>query len=354
MEAEKYTEIRELLRSWYLASFRKLPWRERPSVYKTLVSEFMLQQTQIITVVPYFERWMQSFPDLYALAKASEAQVLKHWEGLGYYSRARNLHRLAQDLVSQYPDLSALPQDAKSWLSFKGVGAYTSAAITSISFAYPAAVVDGNVIRILSRISADATVYKNSQAAVKSLSALANSLLDTQDPGTHNQAMMELGATVCFKRKPLCLLCPIRSHCQAFKQAKQEDFPKLQRPKQEKMAVYRAYIQDKDRLLLYQNLGDTKRLATLWEFPTLQSLNLELSPDMQPFLQKKRGISHQLIQEAFFDIPLTKQLKAAIQSNSQFRWLSAEDLHHTTLSGPHRKWLHALAKEAKQAKGGKP
>lgn len=348
MEAEKYKEISELLRSWYLSNFRKLPWRQEPSLYKTVVSEFMLQQTQIITVLPYFERWMRSFPDFYALAQASEAQVLKHWEGLGYYSRAKNLHGLAQELVSQYPDLSALPQDAASWARFRGVGEYTSAAITSISFRYPAAVVDGNVIRILSRLSADTTLYKNSQAAVKSLKTLADSLLDRQDPGTHNQAMMELGATVCFKRKPVCLLCPLNKHCKAFQQARQEDFPRLQRPKQEKIAVQRAYVRYRNSLLLYQNLAGTKRLAALWEFPTLESLNLAVDPQQEPFFRKKRGISNQLIEESFYYVPAHSSLKDFIKTHTQFRWMPAEELLHVTLSGPHRKWLETLVKKVKQ------
>lgn len=432
MEAEKQASIRELLRHWYLANHRRLPWRDAPSLYKTVVSEFMLQQTQVVTVLPYFERWLRAFPTFSALAEAEEAKVLKHWEGLGYYSRARNLHQLAKALVEQFPTAEAifkeenlsnngegifkggtldhkeenlfkegkaifnkagivfnkeetilkegtvskegdapstggiiskeeetlsketgLFQDAPFWQAFKGVGEYTSAAITSISFGYPAAVVDGNVIRILARLTADNRAYKGSQAAVKSFAPLAHALLDTTDPGTHNQAMMELGATVCFKRKPLCLLCPLKGHCLAFRTGKPEDFPNLQRPQPGKVTVRRAYVQHEGRLLFYQNLSQSQRLATLWEFPTLETLGLELSLDQKPFLTKKRGISHQMIQEHFFYIPFTNPLthdlvfEKALKEKPQLQWLSREALNEVTLSGPHRKWLEPLEKKAR-------
>ncbi len=345
MEAEKQASIRKLLRSWYLANHRRLPWRDSPSLYKTVVSEFMLQQTQVVTVLPYFERWLRAFPNFSALAEAEEALVLKHWEGLGYYSRARNLHQLAKAMSKQFPNEAAVFQDPPSWQAFKGVGEYTGAAITSISFHYPAAVVDGNVIRILARLTADPTAYKGNQAAVKSFTPLANTLLDTQDPGTHNQAMMELGATVCFKRKPLCLLCPLKGHCLAFRTGKPEDFPNLQRPQPEKVTVRRAYVQHEGRLLFYQNLSQSQRLATLWEFPTLETLGLELSLDQKPFLTKKRGISHQIIQEHFFYIPWTQSLEKVVKEKPQLQWLSREALSEVTLSGPHRKWLGTLEKK---------
>lgn len=347
MEAEKQASIRSLLRSWYLANCRTLPWRNEPSLYKTVVSEFMLQQTQVVTVLPYFEQWLKAFPSWSSLAEAEESKVLKHWEGLGYYSRARNLHQLAKAIVQQFPNEAAIFQDAPSWQTFKGVGDYTSAAITSISFGYPAAVVDGNVIRILARLTADGRAYKGNQAAVKGLAPLADALLDTQYPGTHNQAMMELGATVCFKRKPLCLLCPLKEHCAAFKSGNPEDFPKLQRPETLKISLNRAYIQKEGQLLLYQNLAQSRRLATLWEFPTLEALGLEVPLGQKPFLVKKRGISNQQIQEHFFYIPYHLDLERIVKSTLELQWLKQEELKHLILSGPHRKWLGALEHAAK-------
>src|SRR5688572_1441670 len=193
------------LLGWYRAHARTLPWRQQPSLYKTVVSEFMLQQTQVKTVLPYFARWLEALPDFAALAAADEARVLKLWEGLGYYSRARNLHRLAQIIAA----LPAPPRTAAEWRELPGVGPYTAAAITSISFATPAACVDGNVVRILARLTADATLYRDSGTAAKAFTPLADALLPVAHPGAHNQAMMELGATVCFRQNPLCLTCPV-------------------------------------------------------------------------------------------------------------------------------------------------
>ena len=152
----------------------------------------MLQQTQVKTMLPYFARWHEQLPDFKALAAASEAKVLKLWEGLGYYSRARNLHKLAQ-AVAAMPQMPITPE---AWRELPGIGPYTAAAITSISFGTPAAVVDGNVVRILARLTADETPYRDSSAAAKVYAPLADQLLNHDHPGDHNQAMMQLGATV--------------------------------------------------------------------------------------------------------------------------------------------------------------
>ncbi|MBI2094039.1 MAG: A/G-specific adenine glycosylase, partial [Candidatus Omnitrophica bacterium] len=207
--------------SWYRRKHRKLPWRSVPCLYKTVVSEFMLQQTQVKTVVSYFERWLKTFPDFKALAQASSEKVMKHWEGLGYYARARNLHQLAKILAQQkHP-----PKDAASWLDYPGVGPYTAAAITSIAFNSPIAVVDGNVIRVLSRLSADRTSLAGSSDANKHFHALAQSLLNTTHPGDHNQALMELGAVICLVRNPLCGQCPVGNFCQAKKNGDPNAYP---------------------------------------------------------------------------------------------------------------------------------
>ena len=164
----------------------------------------MAQQTQIKTMLPYFARWMERFPDFESLASAPAEDVLKHWEGLGYYSRARNLHKLAQTYVT----LKQKPRNREEWQQLPGIGPYTSAAISSIALGQPDAVVDGNVVRILARLTDDARTFKSNGDAVKALTATADELLDTKNPGDHNQAMMELGATVCLKSKPLCTVCP--------------------------------------------------------------------------------------------------------------------------------------------------
>src|SRR5687767_12529000 len=158
------TKFQAALLEWYRTHARPLPWRESPSVYKTVVSEFMLQQTQVKTVLPYFARWLEALPDFASLAAADEARVLRLWEGLGYYSRARNLHRLSRALVA----LPSIPRTAAEWQELPGVGPYTAAAITSISFAAPVACVDGNVVRILARLTADGTEFRDSASDRKS------------------------------------------------------------------------------------------------------------------------------------------------------------------------------------------
>src|SRR5690606_16353514 len=161
------------------------------------VSEMMLQQTRIDAALPYFDRWMNALPDFTSLASASEEKVLKLWEGLGYYRRARNLHRLAQTIVT----LPEIPRTAESWPQFPGIGPYSAAAITSIAFDAPAACVDGNVVRVLARLTGTSKELKDSGSAARLFQPLAQELIDRDDPGAHNQAMMELGATACH-RKP--------------------------------------------------------------------------------------------------------------------------------------------------------
>ena len=166
------------LLTWYREQRRRLPWREAPSLYKTVVSEFMLQQTQVKTVLPYFARWLEALPDFAALAAAPEARVLKLWEGLGYYSRARNLHKMAKAYVA----LPRAPITPTEWQALPGIGPYTSAAITSIALNQPAACVDGNVVRILARLTANATPFRDSTAAAKVLGPLAHELLNPAAP----------------------------------------------------------------------------------------------------------------------------------------------------------------------------
>jgi A/G-specific adenine glycosylase len=170
-------EFHSALLDWYRRQARRLPWREQPSLYRTVVSEFMLQQTQVKTVLPYFARWMAALPDFAALAAAPESQVLKLWEGLGYYTRARNLHRLAQILVAR-PEP---PRTPEAWRELPGIGPYTAAAITSISFGAPAACVDGNVVRILARLTADGTRFRDGTAAAKQFAPLAAALLPARN-----------------------------------------------------------------------------------------------------------------------------------------------------------------------------
>ncbi|MDP0500493.1 MAG: A/G-specific adenine glycosylase [Verrucomicrobiota bacterium JB022] len=322
--------LRAALLAWYDAEHRPLPWRTEVSVYRTVVSEFMAQQTQIDTVLPYFDRWMRLFPSFEALAEASEEAVVKQWEGLGYYRRARNLHKLAKEVAAQ----AALPSTAADWQALSGIGPYTAAAIASINFAEPIPVIDGNVIRVLSRLTANPTLWKSSQQAQKELGPLATRLLDPQRPGDYNQAVMELGATRCRKARPDCLLCPLRTWCAAYAEGAPEAYPRVQRKATEKVTIDRAWAVQEGKLLLERGATDSVRLADMFELPRLADLPKGAKQGALHF-QKQRGISNQRITERVYRVTLP--VETAL--NGHLVWVSAEELERLALSGPHRRWI---------------
>jgi len=325
------------LAAWYRANARVLPWREAPSLYKTVVSEFMLQQTQVKTVLPYFARWLAEFPDFPALAAASEARVLRRWEGLGYYSRARNLHRLAQALAR----LPAPPRTPEAWRELPGVGPYTAAAITSIAFAEPVACVDGNVVRILARLTADAAPRRDSASASRVFAPLAGALVPAVNPGDHNQAMMELGATVCTRQHPRCPDCPVRAFCAAAAQGDPESYPRLAAKKMEQVAVTRVWCQGKHGLLLHLTAQGARRFASMHELPTAEQAGLTSAAASRGKLlaKKRRGITRYQITESIHRVtPPREKLPAGLV------WVPLAALDKITLSGPHRRWITELLK----------
>jgi len=296
----------------------------------------MLQQTQVDTVLPYFHRWMARFAGFQDLARASVEEILKHWEGLGYYSRARNLHRLAQIVVG----FKKIPTDVDSWLALPGVGPYTAAAITSISFGEPAAVIDGNVIRILSRLTADGTAFKGNSEAVKRLQPIADALLDPKYPGDHNQAMMELGATVCLRNNPLCLRCPVQDLCAAYHQGNPQDYPKLLRRKTERVEVERLWIIHNEALLLQRAPKGSVRLAEIHELPRRDIL--KQTKDAVLLATKKRAISNQQIKERIYAVRVTAERSAQLAALQNLSWVPLDKINAVTLSGPHRRWIADL------------
>jgi A/G-specific adenine glycosylase len=328
-------EFQTALLGWYRSHARVLPWRTAPSAYKTVVSEFMLQQTQVKTVLPYFARWLDEFPDFTALAAAPEARVLKLWEGLGYYSRARNLHKLARAVVA----LAELPRTPEAWRELPGVGPYTAAAITSISFNAPAACVDGNVVRILARLTADDTNFRDSATAAKAFVPLADALLTRGAAGDHNQAMMELGATVCFRQKPLCLTCPVRPLCAAGKQGHPEAYPKLAPKRIEQRAVTRIWCERDGSLLLHRAATGARRLAELHELPTAEHAGVDAAKleSAALLVSKRRAITRFQITETIYTVRVLRGKLAA-----ELRWVPLAELDAITLSGPHRRWISEI------------
>jgi A/G-specific adenine glycosylase len=323
--------FRKMLLAWYATAQRPLPWRAEPSLYRTVVSELMAQQTQIKTMLPYFERWIQRFPNFTALADAPAEDVLKHWEGLGYYSRARNLHRLAKEYVA----LSPKPATREEWQRLPGIGPYTSAAITSIALGQPAAVVDGNVVRILARLTDNAHIFKNNSEAVKAFTARADQLLDDKNPGNHNQAMMELGATVCLKHKPLCTVCPVLKFCVSNKNDTQDELPKIERKATVQVEIDRAWIVEDAKLLLHRIPESAGQLAGQYELPELSAVKARTSPQL--IASKSRSITHRRIKEYIYET-----IVAGIDDSLE--WVALDELEAITLSGPHRRWISELLK----------
>ena len=251
------------LLDWYDAHKRDLPWRGSRDPYAIWVSEVMLQQTRVDTVRARWTRFLARFPTLASLARADEQAVLKEWEGLGYYRRARNLHAAARALQAQG---GVLPRDAQGWSALPGVGTYTAAAVASIAFGDPVAVVDGNVERVLARWLHDERPVDEA-ATRRALAAAAQALLDRKRPGDANQALMELGATVCTPRAPLCLLCPWAAGCGARKAGDAESLPRKAPRKAGPHHDIAAGIVWRGQEVLIARRPAEGLLGGLWEFP---------------------------------------------------------------------------------------
>lgn len=254
--------------SWYKNEQRDLPWRENQDPYRIWVSEIMLQQTRVDTVIPYFERFISKFPSIEALANADESDVLKAWEGLGYYSRARNLQSAVQEVAETYNGV--VPNNPKEIATLKGVGPYTAGAILSIAYNIPEPAVDGNVMRVLSRIIG---IWEDiaKPSSRKTFEEITRRLISQEDPSSFNQGMMELGAIICTPKSPSCLLCPVQDHCRAFKEGSQEELPiksKKKAPRPVPIAV--VALQDSEGKYLIRKRPEKGLLASLWEFPNVE------------------------------------------------------------------------------------
>jgi A/G-specific adenine glycosylase len=325
------------LLAWFRQFRRDLPWRQSRDPYHIWLSEIMLQQTRVAAVVPYYEKFLERFPDVRALAEAPQEEVLRLWSGLGYYSRARNLQRAAQQIVARNgPGGGEFPRKAEEALALPGIGAYTAAAILSIAYGEKLAVLDGNVARVLARLCAirgDVRAPKHWRA----LQQTADKLLDAASPGDWNQAMMELGATVCTPRSPQCLLCPVAGFCQGRKLGIAETLPQ-KRKKRAPVAVVLAaavFVDAKGLTLLLgppnkeqasNSIGAADHVPTLvsrmWHFPTISvnenpaqelALSLQasvgsnvLASNLQPLGRVRHAVTYRNITMHPFLIPLGK------------------------------------------------
>ncbi len=268
--------IAHVLLLWFRANARDLPWRRNRTPYTAWLAEIILQQTRVDQGVPYFERFLEAFPNVQALAAASEDQVLKCWEGLGYYSRARNLHGAANYIVKHRD--GQFPRTASEWMKLPGIGRYTAGAIASMAFGERTPVLDGNVIRVLARVF-DIPDCTDDSKAREELWRIAESLVPKNEPGAFNEAIMELGALVCLPRGPSCCECPLRRMCRAYAEGRPESRPvrRVARPVPHREAVA-AVIRRRGRVLIAKR-PSKGLLGGLWEFPGGEMLPDELHAD---------------------------------------------------------------------------
>lgn len=308
-------EVHSLL-AWYLVNARDLPWRRTRDPYAIWVSEAMLQQTQVATVLPYYDRWMQRFPTLEALAEAELDDVLAKWQGLGYYRRCRNLWQGAKWVLE-----NGVPQTRDAWRAAPGVGAYTAAAIASICFGEPVAVVDGNVERVFARQTrCEATGSRLRNEAEE----WAQNNLDPSCPSDYNQAMMELGARVCKPRNPLCGACPIRISCLAKQSGSQSDYPHRQPTKEVQSSRKHFVVHTNADKVAMVRIPKGQWSEGMWAFP-----EVEPNPAEEPLTEFHYQITHHRITAT-----------AAVREEpylGEAREMTAEEVEAAALPAPQRK-----------------
>ncbi|HNY26634.1 MAG TPA: A/G-specific adenine glycosylase, partial [Candidatus Sumerlaeota bacterium] len=351
-------DVPKRLLEWYDANKRDLPWRRMRNPYATLVSEFMLQQTQVATVVPYFERFLKEYPTVAALAQASEQDVLRQWAGLGYYSRARNLHASAKRIVSDYG--GRVPDKFADLLFLPGVGRYAAGAIASIGFDVPVPAVDGNVIRVIGRLLAIAADPASPRVR-QGYEQIAAQLVPQERAGDYNQSVMELGARVCTPGpgKPDCEHCPISAFCQAFAQGDPENYPPAaKRPDTVQVEEACAVVREGDLCFITRCSDNAGRYRNMWEFPGVQ-----LGPDadapavLRAHLKREFGlrvrvgeewaeirhqVTHHRIRKRVFLCSLDKGATPDRSEEEVAQWATTDQIAALPIGAPHKKILQLL------------
>ena len=346
--------IRRTLLRWFDENARDLPWRRSSDPYAIWISEIMLQQTQVATVAPYYERFMRHFPTVEKLARARLDSVLKLWEGLGYYSRARNMHKAAQEIVRRFD--GHLPADREALLSLPGIGAYTAGAVASIAFGLREPVVDGNVTRVLCRIFRIQTDPKKATTCA-TIWSLAGQLQPASRPGDFNQAMMELGGEICVPRRPRCEICPLKRTCQAHRHGEETALPVRSSKKPiPHYTVVIGLIYRRGRILIDKRKPEGL-LGGLWEFPggkqekgeTLEeALQREVSEELgiqiaveRPLTVVDHAYSHFRIRLHAFEcryVSGTPQCRDC----SDFKWVQPGDLGRYAFPAANQKVIRML------------
>jgi len=346
--------IRSLLIEWYNRHHRRLPWRETDNPYRIWISEVMLQQTQIQTVLPYYQKFLLHFPDVKRLADADLQMVLKVWEGLGYYARARNMHKAAKIILEQYA--GEFPENRKLIEKLPGVGDYIAAALLSIAFDQPYAVVDGNVKRVLARLY-EITAPINKSSSYRIFKEAAERLLDHHQPGIFNQAMMELGATICKPRNLECNRCPIRFLCHASQAGSINEFPKrIKTPKTPRHHIVVGVVYKNNHMLITRRKPEGL-LGGLWEFPGGKvrkhenaeracvreikeevNLNVEVTRHVT---QVKHAYTHfKILMEVFSCRYVSGEVK--LNGPVDFRWIMRWEIEQYPFPKANHKFIHML------------
>jgi A/G-specific adenine glycosylase len=331
--AANATRLRTQLLKWYEANQRNLPWRLTNDPYSIWVSEIMLQQTRVAVVIDRYQQFLERFPSVVSLAQAPEQDVLALWSGLGYYRRARMLHKAAQFVAENLS--GKLPHRAEHLRNLPGIGAYTAAAIASIAHGERIAVVDGNVERVVCRLAGwEASGKTGATVLRRKIDVLANQLLDPRRPGDFNQAMMELGATVCLPRNPQCLVCPFAAHCSTRGEHKTAPRP----PMLSREAAYALCVRERKRtreVLLEQRPSTFTVMPGMWELPALRETAV-------PAEHLRMAVRHAIMQ-VNYDVRirtvLEKELAALTITSGERRWVNVDELHSLPLTGLTRKVL---------------
>lgn len=327
-------KVRAALAAWYERWKRDLPWRRTRDPYRIWVSEIMLQQTRVAAVIPYYERFLERYPTFDALAAAEEQELLGMWAGLGYYSRARNLWAAAQEMVQ----LGGFPQDYAAIRALPGVGDYTAAAVGSIAFGLPYAVVDGNVIRVMARFLAESGDI-SSGVTKNRLKQAADDFLDRAEPSRHNQAVMELGATICSPKAPDCGRCPLSPWCEARSQGLARELP-VKKGKTVIRRVERSLlvVMRNGNLLLWQRPPDAAILSGFWELPELHQLpKAKCGAALHQF---KHSITNHIYHFQVFEGTVAA---GVAEEDGGLHWVSLQRLAELPLSTTARKALAGMA-----------
>jgi len=349
------SDLSRLISPWFSRYGRKnLPWQQDVSAYRVWLSEIMLQQTQVVTVIPYFERFIKSFPDVICLANASQDQVLQHWAGLGYYARARNLHKAAQIIRDEYG--GEFPATVERILALPGIGRSTAGAILSLTFGHPEAILDGNVKRVLARVY-QVDGWSGQTATLKKLWTLAEQQTPSTQTAAYNQAMMDLGSMVCKRSRPLCQNCPLSSLCKSYRENTQALFP-VAKPKKNRPHKHRWFLLHRYAgKLLLERRPEQGIWGGLWSIPEIEEIeslagwqwqNIGGSAEIHEIREKmlKHKFSHFDLSISLVEMNVAESVALSsrnrVNENCHLKWIAWDELKNHGLPAPVEKILSSI------------